>query len=501
METLIIKRMTIKNGAGEWWVHRKESSLAKTLTMHNLTVKDFPQLSFGDVRRNERFVTIMNNLSSQPGVSIPRQNKNWYDTKATYQFIKNKEVSLASLSKTMMLYGSKQVSDNLSADPADGEASKKKMQVLILQDISNISYNNSQAEGLGYLDNKEGRGILAYSSIAATPHGQPLALLYQQTWTRPLEELGKSSKRKKIDFEKKESYRWYEGMKQVNELLGEQVHKIHIGDRGADIYELFFHAFETNTDLLIRARHNRELSDGSRIWEHIAAQPLAATVKLDIPDKTGKKKLQVEVEVRYSEVEIKRPKNNKSDYESVLVTAIEVKEKNCAGKKEEDLIHWNLLTTLKVVCITDALVCVKWYTYRWLIERFHYVLKSGTKVEELQLKEAENLQKAIMIYSLAAFRVMQLVYDSRHHPQVSCEVALTKAQWITLYMLIHQTNHIPKHPPTLQQAVLWIGKLGGHLGRKSDGPPGLKTVWLGYQQLCHAASMYELLNEKNLGKA
>ncbi|MBN8785611.1 MAG: hypothetical protein J0I84_08365 [Terrimonas sp.] len=46
---------------------------------------------------------------------------------------------------------------------------------------------------------------------------------------------------------------------------------------------------------------------------------------------------------------------------------------------------------------------------------------------------------------------------------------------------------------------MWIGRLGGHLGRKSDGPPGLKTVWLGYQQLCHAASVYELMTQ-NLGK-
>ena len=80
-----------------------------------------------------------------------------------------------------MLYGAKQVSD--------------KMQLLILQDISNISYNDLQSEGLGYLDNKEGRGILCYSSMAATTEGLPLSLLYQHTWVRPLEELGKSKKR------------------------------------------------------------------------------------------------------------------------------------------------------------------------------------------------------------------------------------------------------------------------------------------------------------------
>jgi hypothetical protein len=450
--------------------------------MHKITVKDFPHLNFGDIRRDERFVTIINNISTQPGSSIPKQNKRWYDTKATYEFFKNEDVSIEALKKTMMLYGAKQVADE--------------MQLLILQDISNISYNDLQAEGLGYLDNKEGRGILCYSSMAATTEGLPLSLLYQHTWVRPLDELGKSSKRKQINFEDKESYRWYEGMQEVNKLLDQHIHKIHIADREADIYELFFHAYESNTDLLIRARHNRQLSNGSQLWDNIAAQPVVATVSLDIPDKTGKKKLKVEAEVRYHQVEILRPSNNKHSYDSVILTAIEIKEANIGNRNAEDIIHWKLLTTLEVTNVTDALKCVKWYTFRWLIERFHYVLKSGTKIEELQLKDAESLQKAIAVYSMAAFRVMQLVYESRHHPEVSCEVVLTKAQWKTLYMLIHNNNQVPKQPPSLQQAVLWIGRLGGHLGRKSDGPPGLKTVWQGYQQLCHAASVYELMTQK-----
>ena len=450
--------------------------------MHKITVKDFPHLDFGDIRRDERFVTIINNISTQPGSSIPKQNKRWYDTKATYEFFKNEDVSIEALKKTMMLYGANQVSEQ--------------MQVLILQDISNISYNDLQAEGLGYLDNKEGRGILCYTSMAATTEGLPLSLLYQHTWIRPLDELGKSSKRKQINFEDKESYRWYEGMQEVNKVLDPSIQKIHIADREADIYELFFHAYEPNTDFLIRARHNRQLANGSHLWDNIAAQRVAAKVNLDIPDKTGKKKLSVEVEVRYHQVEILRPVKNNANYESVTLTAIEIKEPGSKNTAEEDIIHWKLLTTLEVNNITNALQCVKWYTTRWLIERFHYVLKSGTRIEELQLKDAESLQKAISVYSMAAFRVMQLVYESRHHPEITCEVILTKAQWKTLYMLIHGNTQLPKQPPSLQQAVMWIGRLGGHLGRKSDGPPGLKTVWLGYQQLCHAATVYELMTQK-----
>lgn len=450
--------------------------------MHRITVKDFPHLDLGDIRRDERFVTILNNISDQPGSSIPRQNKNWYDTKATYEFFKNEEVSLESLRKTMMSYGVKQVEDE--------------SKILVLQDISNISYNDLQAEGLGYLDNKEGRGILCYSSMAATAEGLPLSLLYQHTWVRPLEELGKSSRRKKRTFEEKETYQWYEAMRVVNQQLEGGIQKIHVADREADVYELFFHAYEPDTDLLIRARHNRKISDGSHLWDHISTLQPAATVMLDVPDERGKKKIPTPVEVRYEQVEILRPSTSKDKYKSVTLSAIEVKELNSEGKEEEDIIHWRLLTTLEVTELTDVLQCVKWYTFRWLIERFHYVLKSGTKIEKLQLKHVDSLQKAITTYSMAAFRIMQLVYESRQHPEVSCEIVLTKTQWITLYMLIHGKKDVPRQAPTLQQAVRWIGKLGGHLGRKSDGPPGLKTVWLGYQQLCHAASVYELMLQK-----
>jgi hypothetical protein len=423
-------------------------------------------------------VSIINNISNQPGSSIPRQNENWYDVKATYEFYKNDEVTLGALKQAIVGYGAKQVEDQ--------------NKLLVLHDISNISFNDLQAEGLGYLDNKEGRGILCYSSIAANTEGLPLSLLYQHTWVRPLEELGKSAKRKMLSFEAKESYRWHEGMTEVNKLLGKAVHKIHIADREADVYDLFFHAYESNTDLLIRARHNRRVAGQSPLWDFVSEQPVGATITLEIPDPTGKKQRSVQAEVRYQQVKILRPCNSENQYESVSLNAIEIKEKLGKGMKKEDIVHWKLLTTLEVQSVSEALQCVKWYTYRWLIERFHYVLKSGTKIEELQLEKASSLQKAIAVYSIAAFRIMQLVYKARYYPNVTCEIVLPSSQWKALYILIHKKKQLPIKPPTLEQAVGWIGRLGGHLGRKSDGPPGLKTIWIGYQRLSDATRLYEI---------
>ena len=74
-------------------------------------------------------------------------------------------------------------------------------------------------------------------------------------------------------------------------------------------------------------------------------------------------------------MKILRSLSSDNQYESVMLTAIEIKE----PKQGQDIIHWKLLTTLEIHSPTEALQCVKWYTYRWLIERFHYVLKSGAK--------------------------------------------------------------------------------------------------------------------------
>jgi hypothetical protein len=454
--------------------------------MHDVSIKDFPDLNLGDIRRNERFVSIINNVSNSPGSSIPGQNGGWYPTKATYEFYKNEAVSIKALEQIISSYGSSQV----------GGTDK----VLIAHDFCQISYNDSAADGLGYLANKAARGIIAYNSIAISTTGIPLSLLYQHNFVRPLEELGKSKKRSYTPFEDKESYHWYKGITTTNDVLGNSIHKIHIADREADIYELFFCAYQKNTDLLIRAKHNRKLNDKSLLWDAVGAKPVAATTTLTIPDKTGKKTTEIEVEIRYHQAEILRPKESSNQYESVSMSAIALKQISVKQDWQEEVLYWKLLTTLSVNTVAEALQCVRWYCYRWLIERFHYVLKSGTQVEELQLKKASSLQKAIHLYSIAAMRMMQLVYQSRQTPDVSCELVLTKDQWIVLYMLIHKSSKLPNQPPTLAQAAAWIGKPGGHLGRKSDGPPGLKAVWTGYRRLLDALKTYHILNQQNLGK-
>ncbi|MGB0563221.1 MAG: IS4 family transposase, partial [Spirulinaceae cyanobacterium] len=142
------------------------------------------------------------------------------------------------------------------------------------------------------------------------------------------------------------------------------------------------------------------------------------------------------------------------------------------------------LTTLPIESFAQAAQVVVWYSYRWLIERFHFTLKSGCKIEALQLQHCDRLLKALATYSIVAWRLMSMTYQARLTPEASCELILEPAEWRLL-----RRKFVPKSrskkPPTLRQAMLWIARLGGFLARKGDGEPGVKTLWRGYTRLHH----------------
>lgn len=50
----------------------------------------------------------------------------------------------------------------------------------------------------------------------------------------------------------------------------------------------------------------------------------------------------------------------------------------------------------------------------------------------------------------------------------------------------------------MQQAIVMLGRIGGHLGRKSDGMPGTECIWRGLQRLDTAVDMYAIFNHETL---
>ena len=146
-------------------------------------------------------------------------------------------------------------------------------------------------------------------------------------------------------------------------------------------------------------------------------------------------------------------------------------------------VRWLLLTSLPVGTVEEAQTCVRSYRLRWLIERYHFVLKSGCRVERLQLEEADHLIRALAVLAAVAWRVLWLTYLARAEPEAPCTLAVSAEVWPVLWRHTHPSQPLPATPPTLREAVRAIAQLGGFLGRRGDGEPGVQTIWRGLRRL------------------
>jgi transposase len=144
----------------------------------------------------------------------------------------------------------------------------------------------------------------------------------------------------------------------------------------------------------------------------------------------------------------------------------------------EEAVSWTLLTTLPTKTIGDIKKVVDYYRARWVIEEFFKVLKSGCAIEKLQLETAERLKRAITLYMIIAYRVLFMVKVGRESPDVPCDAIFEEEEWKTIYMA-RKKERPPKIIPRLMEIVKMVAMYGGFKGRKCDGFPGAKTVWIG----------------------
>ena len=158
------------------------------------------------------------------------------------------------------------------------------------------------------------------------------------------------------------------------------------------------------------------------------------------------------------------------------------------------LIRWLLLTTLPIDTPEQLLQAVQWHRYRWLIECFHFTLKRGCGLEDLQLETAFRLRQALATYTIVAWRLMWLTYRARLTPDEPCDTVLNPAAWRLLKRKFTPKSR-SKTPPSLRQAIRWIAQLGGFLARKQDGEPGLKTLWRGLTKLHHLVEGAQLASK------
>jgi hypothetical protein len=461
---------------------------------------------FRDPRLTRRLVALVKDFWAKPEGSVLQAcDSVRAKVKAAYRFMDNKNVTMDKILRPH--YGSTvtRIGDWGTEQLSENRRSGKPV-VLAIQDTTTITYRDRPAaRGLGYINSPDdnARGFLVHDTLALTSNGLPLGLLDVQSWARDDEQFGSKNGRKNRAIEEKESNKWlmsYEAVAQAQRLLP-NVTLVSTGDREGDVFELFALAAsrQDHPELLVRAEHDRWVELAGRrqkLWEAVEGTPPRAESDTYVPRRSARgnraeqKARETTLEIRYAEVALLPPQNNAAARRegSLPIWAVHAKEK--AAPSDAEPLEWMLLTTLSITSPEDAIEKIQWYVRRFQIEVYHKIIKSGCNIEARQNRRVERLQNALALDMIVAWRIMYLMAMGRTVPNLPCTVILDDHEWKALHAFVHKTTETPIEAPSMNAAIRMAASLGGFLGRRCDGEPGVKALWKGMTRLEDIASSW-----------
>jgi hypothetical protein len=463
--------------------------------------EEFESLDLGDDRLNRRAKMF---VSSAAGIgdSNPDRFRDRGSLKATYRMINNPKVDVGELFA--------------SHNRASIKRCSEQSLVYVVQDTTEVDLTKPKIEvaGGGPLSCGKRRGFFFHPSYALSSCGVPLGQVDQIIWARDPQSLEvpfkeRRSRLKKACFEEKESARWLEVL-QSNEQLARSLPEtriVSVADSEADISELFCQCedFPDNFDLIIRGcrKHNlisatdsansgRVIEDVSNIDE--ALQTATARFAKDIlvgprpepltPDAKNRTRNQArtartaDLTISAITVTLAGPRRPGGGcLPNSTLNVVQVLE--ASPPEGEPPVHWVLYTTLPVGTKAEVHAVIDGYCQRWNVELYFKTLKSGLKIEDMKYRTLERYLKAFALLAVVAWRVEYLKTAARIEPDAPCSKYFPERQWVPIVIFQTQTAPDKEHPPTLQQFMKMIAMLGGYINKKSQGPPGSKTIWRG----------------------
>jgi len=385
-------------------------------------------IDLGDQRRNRRARAMIEQLGQKPQGSIPTAAGGWSETRAAYNLFAHEEVTPQKILEPHV---------HCTLD-----RSRQHPVVLVAQDTTELDYTGkNDIEGLGTLNYETRRGLYLHVSLAITPERLPLGLLDSWSWTRPFEDADA------------ESIRWIEGYQRVCEYqqqlsaAGADTQMVYMADREGDLYEIFAERErivqhgELAADWLIRSQHDRKTEEGKKIRTLLDSADSLGEITFHLPKGRGRKARSVTQTLRAVSVPISPPQKGQP---VATVTAILAREEH--PPHGETPIQWILLTNRPVETLDQAQQMLGWYLCRWQVEVFFKILKSGCKVEELQLEHVDRIQNALAFYQIIAWRVLYLTMLGRTCPELPCNLVFEDEEWQAVY-IVTKKKQPPETPP------------------------------------------------------
>jgi hypothetical protein len=374
--------------------------------------------------------------------------------------------------------------------------------VLLIEDSSEINYaaKTARKRGLGRVGNGKDVGLFVHPALAVdAADGSVLGLAAATIWRR---EGKKADDYQALPIEDKESYKWIAAAKAARQALTDTPLATVIGDREADIYEVFARLPDERTHVLIRAVRDRALSKQGRLFGAIAKTPEAGRIAFELQARPGRPGRTVDLAVRFAEVTLRQPRlgADRRDPCELTLNMVEVREIEPPSPKEA--VIWRLLTTHTVKTLADACQIVDLYRSRWSVEQLFRTMKSqAIDLEESLIADGDALERLAAAALIVATRVMQLVHGRGAAGQAFKAARLFSPTEITVLQALitrlegktqKQKNPHPVH--TLAWAAWCIARLGGWNGYAKERPPGPVTFSNGLKRFHAIAEGFALAN-------
>ena len=428
---------------------------------------------------------IASQLLVNASAALPKAAGAWSHTKALYRFMANEKVTHGAI---------------IAAHArATAEKCRGRDRILVIQDTTHCSFGGREDEpSLGPVDTDgHTTGFLCHSALAVDPAtGRPLGCLAQKVWARsrtPYARDESTEKRRKRD---RESGKWADVARAAAAALsgaespGPLV--IEVFDREGDHFDTIEALDALDHDFVIRAGRDRSLDaeeddeEAASLREAAATATQLGTCELTVPARPGHPERTALLKVRSTQVDFLPPKaRNRQGMSQGVNLVYAVEETPPPGA---DRICWLLLTRQPANTLQAAIAVLDIYRLRWLIEEFHMGLKTGCALEKRELRTFARLTNLLAVCTPIAVEMLALRDLTRSAPSTRAVEILPPVRFAALRLLC------PKLLPdaTLHDALRAIAGLGGFLGRKSDGEPGWRRLWIGFRDLLAAERLLEL---------